>query len=343
MFPACALFDAIRRRGHDVAVVTDARGNAFCEGIEKKVVVDTVRFSYKNLFGLIYYAISASLKFFRLWRGKRPDVIVGFGGVFTVIPLIIAKILGSKVIIYEQNAVVGKANKFLEKFADLKLSFFKLDGKWMETPAPVRSDFVCDIPYECDGIVKILVIGGSQGAASFSKIIPDALGMLNPEDRRHIEIIQQASYGDSEELSQIYASLGVKATLKNFLRDVATIMADSQLVICRSGASTLSELSVMGRPAILIPYPNASDNHQFHNAKRYEDKKAAWVLEEKDGISEKLGKIIHQILENRELLKIASFHMMNDSVSRVAENSFIKLVELVGNRLEIVRNEEIPH
>jgi UDP-N-acetylglucosamine--N-acetylmuramyl-(pentapeptide) pyrophosphoryl-undecaprenol N-acetylglucosamine transferase len=152
--------------------------------------------------------------------------------------------------------------------------------------------------------------------------------LLSAEDRKNIEIVQQVDDKNIEKLSQTYGYLGIKATLRNFLHNVAEIMLSSQLVICRSGASTLSELFATGRPAILIPYPNSADNHQFHNAMYCKNKGAAWVLEENNDAFKKLGEILQRVLQNRELLKTASSHMMDSSVSRATDN-FVKLIELV--------------
>jgi UDP-N-acetylglucosamine--N-acetylmuramyl-(pentapeptide) pyrophosphoryl-undecaprenol N-acetylglucosamine transferase len=328
IFPACALFKAMQKKGHDVTIITDARGNVFSGDIPKKIVLDTIKFSCKNFLGIVYYFIVTFFRFCKIWFARHQDIVIGFGGAFTVIPLIVSKVFGSKIVIYEQNSIVGKANKFLEKFANLKLASFKLDESWKEVLAPVRDDFLKNIPYECDEIIKILVIGGSQGAASFSNIVPKALAKLSRQEIKNIEITQQVAHGNIDELKQVYENLGVKSTLKRFVHGVADAMFESQLVICRSGASTLSELSATGRPAILIPYPEATDNHQFHNAMYYRDKKAAWVIEESDEVVEELGKILRQILQKRELLKTASFHMINSSVGR-ATDSFMELIESI--------------
>jgi UDP-N-acetylglucosamine--N-acetylmuramyl-(pentapeptide) pyrophosphoryl-undecaprenol N-acetylglucosamine transferase len=327
MFPASALFKAMQKKEYDVTIVTDARGNVFSDDIPEKIVFGTI-FSRRNFLRIIYYFLVTFFKFCKIWFAKRPSIVIGFGGVFTIIPLVTSKMFGSKVVIYEQNSVVGKANKFLEKFADLKLASFKLDKSWREVPAPVRNDFLKNIPYQCAGIIKILVIGGSQGAASFSNILPKALAKLSRSEIKNIEITQQVAHGNINELKQIYENLGVKSTLKRFVHGVADAMFESQLVICRSGASTLSELSATGRPAILIPYPKAADNHQFYNAMYYKDKKAAWIIEESDEIAEKLAKTLRQILQKRELLKTASFHMINSSVDNATDN-FIELIESI--------------
>jgi UDP-N-acetylglucosamine--N-acetylmuramyl-(pentapeptide) pyrophosphoryl-undecaprenol N-acetylglucosamine transferase len=327
MFPACALFLAAKRKGHDATIITDKRGEAFCSNISGKIVLNTVRFSYENLLDIACYSLLTAIKFLKLWIRVRPDVVIGFGGIFTVIPILIAKVLGSKIVVYEQNSVLGKANKFLERFADLKLASFRLNGSWIHVPPIVRDEFIKNSmhEYKCDGIIKILIIGGSQGAASFSRIVPQALATLSSKERENIEIIQQAS--DCDKLGQTYKDLGVRATLKQFLNNVAEIMQSSQVVICRSGASTLSELSAIGRPAVLIPYPGAADNHQFYNATYYKSKKAAWVLEENDGIAEELGNILRQILENRELLKKMSSHITG--ISTCSADDFIELVERI--------------
>lgn len=266
----------------------------------------------------------------RMWFRDSPDVIVGFGGMFTVIPVLVAKCLGSKVIIYEQNSILGKANRLLSYFSNSNTSFFDLGNGWKCVPSPVRDEFVKlkDAPYTCDEGIRIVVIGGSQGARSFSDIIPTALEKLPPDQRKNIEIVQQVSDETRLNLEGRYRELGVKFTLMAFVNNIAEEMSNSQLVICRSGASTLAELSTIGRPAILIPYPRATDNHQAFNAAYYVRRQAAWMVEEKDGIIEKLSSIISEVLADRELLKLAASNMLNSSMSD-SRNSFVNLIESV--------------
>ncbi|MDR0677655.1 MAG: UDP-N-acetylglucosamine--N-acetylmuramyl-(pentapeptide) pyrophosphoryl-undecaprenol N-acetylglucosamine transferase [Holosporaceae bacterium] len=326
MFPACALFQAMQKKKYNVTVLTDTRGSIFCDDISKKVIIKTIRLT--DGWKTISSFLSVFPKIIKFFLEKRPDIIIGFGGIFTIMPLIIAKILGVKVAVYEQNSVAGKANKFIAKFADVKLSSFDLGKGWKEVRSPVRKEFLQSQPYKCEGKIRILVIGGSQGAASFYKIIPKALKFLSESERQNLEIVQQVSYGNLEELSLTYNKLQVKADLRRFLHNIAEIMNNSELIICRSGASTLSELAATGRPAILIPYPKSADNHQLSNALYYENKKAAWVLEENGEISENLGKIIREVLLDRKLLKNAAFHMKNLATSQTVEN-FIELIETV--------------
>ena len=315
MFPACALFESLQQRGHQVSMITDTRGDRFCSDISKKIVIKTIRFSLKGLLKIIPQIISVAYKFFKLWKIKenRPDIIIGFGGLFTVVPMFVGKALGTKTIVYEQNSVVGKANNLLASIADFKVSTFAIDEEWRQLPSPVRKEFVAaaNSNYKCDGRLKIVVIGGSQGAVSFSSIIPRALAMISEDQRQHIDIVQQVSSAKLDDLRIEYHKLGVNARLLDFVHNVAKEMSEAQLIICRSGASTLAELSTLGRPAILIPYPLASDNHQFHNAMCYRHKKAAWIVEEDENIEKELSKIIINLLNHRELLKEAASNMIN--------------------------------
>ncbi|MDR2682213.1 MAG: UDP-N-acetylglucosamine--N-acetylmuramyl-(pentapeptide) pyrophosphoryl-undecaprenol N-acetylglucosamine transferase [Holosporaceae bacterium] len=334
MFPACALLSALEKNGHTVSLITDTRGNVFCPDVCNKIILETIRLSLKKIPMIIGEFTNSSLKIFRTWRKNRPDVVVGFGGMFTLIPILVAKCLGAKVVLYEQNSVIGKANRLLCRISDLNLSFFDHGDEWKRIPSPVRKEFekFRDIPYVCDENIKIVVIGGSQGAKSFSRIIPGALERLDPLIRKNIEIIQQVDEKNHKILEERYRNLGIKFTLKNFIHNMADEISNSQLVICRSGASTLAELSTMGRPAILIPYPSATDNHQLLNAMHYIKNQAAWMLPEENEIEEKLFLIINEILSNRELLKSAASNMMNSSTSDSTQ-LFVQLIEVLCEKI----------
>ena len=334
MFPACALFQALKQNNYNVSLVTDKRGNVFCGNISDadKILLETVRFSAKSCIPAIFKLFFVFIKLIRAWRKKRPSVAIGFGNLCTVVPMITAKLFGAKLIVYEQNSVIGKANALLSKIADLKLSAFPVGEDWLLFSSPAREEFIKyrHVPYFCDHKIKILIIGGSQGAKSFNKIIPLAVSSLNESQRENIEIIQQVEYESLEPLSDYYHHLGIKSSLVKFIYNVAEIMADAQLVICRSGASTLTELSVIGRPAILIPYPKAAKNHQYLNALYYKSKKAAWILEEKENFEDtakELSCLLKNILENRELLKSAASNMINVSAVHAIDD-FIKLVNV---------------
>jgi len=332
LFPAIALAEALEDKHHEVTIVTDNRGSAYCEHIENKKVYGNVRFSLRGAPILLFRLLGIFISFLFFCRSKKPDVIIGFGGIFTLVPIIVGKMCGAKVILYEQNAIIGRANRWLLNFADLKLSAFSIGGNWKVQPSPVRKEFTKSVPYKCNGKIKILVIGGSQGAKSFSKIIPEAIKGLSAEERSELEIIQQDSYGDIEELKKKYDDLGVKSTIDRFFHNVSEIMGKSQLVICRAGSSTLMELAAVGRPAILIPYPKAMDNHQRLNAKRYVDKNAAWLIEENSYASERLKNILKRVLRDREMLKQKSGHMYNEALKEASDNFVLLIEDMEGQK-----------
>lgn len=329
LFPAVALAESLKEKHHDAIIVTDKRGAIYCDEIEDKKVLKNIKFSLKNMFSLPFRILSNLFYFIRDWKKQKPDVIVGFGGIFSIIPIFIAKLYGIKIILFEQNSVVGRANRYLQNLADLKLSAFATGGDWKTHPAPVRKEFFKNSHYKIEGKLKILIIGGSQGAKSFSTIVPQALKGLSEEERSEIEIIQQASHGDMEELKEKYEGLSVKSTIEKFVYEVADAMNNCQLVICRAGASTLSELVAVGRPAVLIPYPKATDNHQLLNAKRYVSKNVGWIVEENSYSAAKLQNIIKQILKDKELLAQKVSGMQNPSLKNAAD-SFVDLIEDLG-------------
>ncbi|MDR3179779.1 MAG: UDP-N-acetylglucosamine--N-acetylmuramyl-(pentapeptide) pyrophosphoryl-undecaprenol N-acetylglucosamine transferase [Holosporaceae bacterium] len=334
MFPACALLDVMKKNGHVVTMATDTRGSVFCPDVQDKIVLETIRLSLKKIHLVMARFVRSFFKIFRTWRRERPDVVIGFGGMFTIVPILVAKCLGSKVVIYEQNAVMGKANRLLCRVSDLNLSSFDHGNAWKRVPSLVRKEFekFRNSPYVCGENIRIVVIGGSQGAKSFSAIVPGAIGRLAPALRKNIEIIQQVDEESYEILEERYRSLGIKFVLKNFIHNMAEEIANAQLVICRSGASTLAELATIGRPAILIPYPSATDNHQMLNALYYVKNHAVWMLEEGNTIIEKLFLIINEILSNRELLKSRASNMISSSTGNSTQ-LFVKLIEVLCEKI----------
>lgn len=325
MFPACALCDELASNGYDVELVTDERGSVFAKRISNKTVLKTIRFSFFS----IIHLIGIIFILFRRWIFNRPAIIVGFGGLMTVAPIIIAKILGAKVVIYEQNAMIGKANKLLSHISNLNVSMFLLSDKkqWVKQLSPVRKEVMKfrDVKYCCDNLVNILSVGGSQGARSFSSIIPEAISKLSDEFKKCITITQQVAYGDIGNVESAYKDIGVEYNLLNFIDNIGEMMANAQLVICRAGSSTIAELLCIGRPAIFIPYPKATDNHQFFNANYLQNIGAAWVVKEDDNTSDSLSQTICEILKNRELLKLAASNIVDCSIVN-SSMDFMKLI-----------------
>jgi UDP-N-acetylglucosamine--N-acetylmuramyl-(pentapeptide) pyrophosphoryl-undecaprenol N-acetylglucosamine transferase len=214
-----------------------------------------------------------------LLRQLQPAAVVGFGGYPTVPPLLAAALRGIPTIIHEQNAVMGRANRFLAGrvtaiatgFRGLSLPEEKLAAKttWVGNPVRPAVILASSTPYAppvLSGPLRLLVFGGSQGARVMAEVVPPAIRQLEPALWARLHIVQQARDEDLDAVRKAYADLKVSAEVAPFFSDLPARMAASHLVISRSGASTVAELSAIGRPSILVPLPNALDQDQMANA-----------------------------------------------------------------------------
>ncbi len=300
IFPAVALAEVLRARGLEPHLITDHRfhqyNKASGDGVLGQIPIHTIRAGslgggvvrkVKNMLGMGVGVIQA----WRLLRRLRPQAVVGFGG-YPSFPTLVASIVtGQRTILHEQNSVLGRVNRLLAprakiiatSYADTRNMPLNAKPRVMLTGNPVRAA-VCAIAHVDypelteDGMLRVLVIGGSQGASVFSDIIPQALGQLPPELRARIRLDQQCRVGEMEAVRTNYQAIGMQVDIAPFFADVAARLAAAHLVICRAGASTVAELMVAGRPAILVPLPIATDNHQYYNAQAIEESGAGWVV-----------------------------------------------------------------
>ena len=231
----------------------------------------------------------------------RPAVVVGFGGYPTVPPLLAATLRGIPTVLHEQNGVMGRANRLLAPrvtaiatgFRTLAQLDPRLQGKITFTGNPVRPEVIAAAatPYaapEPDGQLRLLVFGGSQGARVMAEIVPAAIEQLDADLRARLSVVQQARDEDLERCARPMRA-GVAAECAPFFSDLPARMAAAHLVISRSGASTVAELSAIGRPAILVPLPHALDQDQFANAGVLEAAGGAIRLEQRDFTPERLA------------------------------------------------------
>jgi UDP-N-acetylglucosamine--N-acetylmuramyl-(pentapeptide) pyrophosphoryl-undecaprenol N-acetylglucosamine transferase len=284
MVPAAALAAELTRRGHRVALVSDARGVRF-PGLFEDIqthVLPAGRFAG----GPVGWAKALR----EMWRGRamarelyktfRPAAVIGFGGYPAMPALLAAFAEGIPTAIHEQNAVLGRVNRLVAGKVDaIALSYedtqrlsAKHGDKARLVGNPVRDQVLAlrSRPYpllEEDGIFRVLVTGGSQGASILSKVVPDGLAMLPVTFRRRLQVTHQARIEDIEAVRAKYAEHEIPAELATYLPDLPEQLAWAHLVIARAGASTLAELTVAGRPAILVPLPSATDDHQTANAR----------------------------------------------------------------------------
>jgi UDP-N-acetylglucosamine--N-acetylmuramyl-(pentapeptide) pyrophosphoryl-undecaprenol N-acetylglucosamine transferase len=343
IFPAIALGEQLAKRGYQPVLLTDARTRKY---IGKNDLISfefiPVKYPYGSLMNKVRGAISLALSYFaskRLIKKYKPLCVVGFGG-YPSFPTLYAAINKNiKTVIHEQNSLLGKANQMLaEKVDAIATSFpdvLRIEEKELPkvvyTGNPVRPAIqaIRNLPYPEfaeDSAMHILITGGSQGANVFSKIVPEAIEQLPQEYRGRIRIDQQVRLEDIDNVRAKYKEMGVNAELSPFFADLPTRMASCHLVICRSGASSLAETAVAGRPAIMVPLPNAKDNHQMINANSYEDVGAGWVMPEESFTPEALTfrlenffKLPASLLEAAEKAKQASIFDADSKLADVVE------------------------
>ncbi len=287
-FPAEALAAALIRRGRRVVLFTDARtriaeGSVFAG--EERVVIPGAGIAGRGigraLGGILRLAAGVVVAWLRL-RRLRPAALVAFGGYPAVAPVLASRGLAPRfpVVLHEQNAVLGRANRFLARFAQrLALSFAETARVPAKVAAvvtgnPVRPAIAAcaETPYAPpaeSGAIRLVVLGGSLGARVMSAVVPAALAALPPPLRARLALAQQCRPEDLPRVAATYREAGIAAECAPFFADVPGRLAGAHLVIARAGASTLAELAVIGRPAILVPLPGAIDDHQSANARAF--------------------------------------------------------------------------
>jgi UDP-N-acetylglucosamine--N-acetylmuramyl-(pentapeptide) pyrophosphoryl-undecaprenol N-acetylglucosamine transferase len=295
LFPAEALARELVRQGGAVHLATDRRADAFAEKVPGVAVcqVRAGRFGGGPLrvaYGVAEMALGI-MQARRLLRRLAPDVVVGFGGYVSVPTTLAASQLGVPTLIHEQNAVIGRANRLLApRIGRIATGFAETAGlrpadrsRVVHTGNPVRPAILAVgqagyIPPEPGRPIELLILGGSQGARIFSDIVPSALAALPAELRGALRVSQQARPEDRDRVIADLEANGIAAEVETFFNDVPARLARAHLVICRSGASTVAELAATGRPALLVPYPHATDDHQAANARAFAEGGAGWTL-----------------------------------------------------------------
>jgi UDP-N-acetylglucosamine--N-acetylmuramyl-(pentapeptide) pyrophosphoryl-undecaprenol N-acetylglucosamine transferase len=284
MIPAHALAEELMLRGHRVALVTDDRGAripGLFDGAQVHILpAGRLGGGPLGWFRAIRNIATGRAMAMRLYETFRPSAVIGFGGYPALPALLAAKSDGIATLIHEQNAVLGRVNRLMGGRVDAIATAYeevqRLPKRARERVQlvgnPVRDEILAlrDQPYPPlgeDGIFRLLVTGGSQGASILSQVVPEGLALLPEHFRRRLQVTQQCRAEDIEQVRAKYASLGIPADLATYMPDLPERLAWSHLVIGRAGASTIAELTAAGRPAILIPYPAATDDHQTFNAR----------------------------------------------------------------------------
>ncbi|MFT8418757.1 MAG: undecaprenyldiphospho-muramoylpentapeptide beta-N-acetylglucosaminyltransferase [Acetobacter sp.] len=299
-FPAEALAEALVARGHHVVLMTDARAGKRSGGVFANGPQFVLRGAGVAGRGPIRALRAGATLLASAWKARtilhtiRPDAVVGFGGYPSIPPLLGARLLGRKhpaLIIHEGNAVLGKANAVLSRFADMIATSFPsvaklpMGARTVLTGMPVRPAIaaLAGQPWSApqDGI-NLLVWGGSLGAHIFSQVVPAAIARLPAGLRARITVTQQARADDVDTVRQAYADMGVKARVEPFLNDVPELLRTAHLVIGRAGGSSVAEITTAGRPSLLVPLPIAASDEQTENARAITDVGAGWMIRQPD-------------------------------------------------------------
>jgi UDP-N-acetylglucosamine--N-acetylmuramyl-(pentapeptide) pyrophosphoryl-undecaprenol N-acetylglucosamine transferase len=288
IFPGLAVAEALREKGWRVHWLGGPDSMESRLVPPRGFVYEQIDFSGVRGKGLVTLALLPLRLLKAFWqsiqvvRRVKPDVVVGLGGYITFPGGMMAALLGKPLILHEQNSVAGMANKVLATVADLVLTTFPgvfAKGDWIGNP--LRKEFLEQAPpaerfANRSGKMKLLIVGGSLGAKALNDTIPQALAVIPESDRP--QVIHQGGEKQIEQLRANYAAAGVQAELTPFITNTAQAFADADLVICRSGASTVAEIAAVGAPAVFVPFPFAVDDHQTTNAKFLSDQGAATLL-----------------------------------------------------------------
>jgi UDP-N-acetylglucosamine--N-acetylmuramyl-(pentapeptide) pyrophosphoryl-undecaprenol N-acetylglucosamine transferase len=344
--PAFAVAQELERRGHHVALITDSRGEAIPGKPDflPAHVLPAGRFGKNPLkwpAGLSAVMEGRAMAR-RLYDSFAPTAVIGFGGYPALPALLAASAAGIATVIHEQNAVLGRVNRLLAgrvnaiatAYPQVERLSAKHERKVHLVGNPVRAEVLAlrDEPFPAfteDGLLRVLVTGGSQGARALSEVVPDGLAMLQPALRSRLQVTQQCRPEDLPGVRQRYASHDIPAELGSYFEDMAARLADAHLFIGRAGASTIAELTAVGRPAILVPLPIATDDHQAANTREMVKAGGARMIRQANFTPAELAKQIQAMAQHPETLANAAHGAWNCGRPKAASD-LADLVESFG-------------
>lgn len=341
LFPAFALAQELGRRQIIVDLVTDLRGDRYGTGFPGRRIhqVPSATLAGRSPGNIARTAMTLSkgvAAAYALLGEVRPQAVIGFGGYPTFPPLLAARMRAIPTALHEQNAVLGRANKMLARSVSAIATSFE-STKYLEGQAAMKAHFtgnpVRDVVIECAAKsyaapragepFQLVVFGGSQGARYFSDTVPVALAMLPDNVRASMSVVQQCREEDLARVRAAYGQAGIDADLAAFFPDLPQLMASAHLIIGRAGASTVSELTVLGRPSILVPLPHSLDNDQLQNATRLAESGGAWCIEQKNLPPKQLSEYILGLYHAPDHLAAAAaaakLQGRPDAVARLAD------------------------
>ena len=309
VFPAICVANELQNQGFCVRFATDLRGTKYLGNFKDNAIIQNINTSSRLK---LYISLSVNiLKSLIYLLKKRPSMVIGFGG-YPSVPFVFAsQIIKIKTVIHEQNAVIGKANKLLSKMANIIITSFKNVKNLKNTEKvfyvgnPTRYEKIYkNVKTPDNKIFNILIFGGSQGASIFSDEIADSICEVSKKHK--VKIFQQGRVSDLEKIKQKYDEAKIENIVSDFFENIDDIYQKSDLIISRSGASSLFEIIGFKKPSILIPYKKSINGDQEENAKFLKDSEAAIIIDETKISVEEVSNIIDNLIVNpNELIKIS--------------------------------------
>lgn len=314
IFPGLAVAEHLRKQGWSVSWMGNPSGMEYRLVPAKGFTFEGVQFGGLRGKGMLtkllmpFRLVRAMMQSWKILRRLKPSVVLGMGGYITFPGGLVSYLMGRPLVLHEANSVAGSANRVLARFADRVLTGFPHTlehGQWVGNP--IRGSFEvlgdCKARYAMrQGPLHLLVVGGSLGAAALNTVVPEALALL-PDDQRP-NVMHQTGEQHLEAVNKKYQQLGVRGELKPFIEDMAGAYAKADLVICRAGAMTVSEISAAGVAACFVPFPYAIDDHQTANARFLSDAKAAMLMSQTELDAATLANLI-QGLQREDLAEMA--------------------------------------
>ncbi|MET0252108.1 MAG: undecaprenyldiphospho-muramoylpentapeptide beta-N-acetylglucosaminyltransferase [Novosphingobium sp.] len=360
LLPAFALAQELDSRGHRVALITDARGaqipgkpDALAAHVLPAGRLGSGRFKGGPLawFRAIRAILAGRRQALKLFATFQPSAVVGFGGYPAFPALIAARSAGVPTLVHEQNAVLGRVNRLLAGRVDaIATAYARIDrlapallDKVHLVGNPVRPEVLAlrddpFPPFTADGPLRLLVTGGSQGASVLSQVVPEGLALLPADLRARLQVTQQCRAEDIEAVRTRYAAEGIAAELATYFEDMAGLLAATHLFIGRAGASTIAELTVAGRPSLLVPLPIATDDHQAANARELADAGGAISIRQPAFTPPELARQIEDLVRDPEALAASAHAAWNCGLPH-AVRDLADLVESCGGAplMDVVR------
>ena len=363
IFPAISLIKFLKDK-YNILIITDNRGSVYFTNFKKKnylsynfklVAINSqspFKYGLINKVIFIFLSVLTALKILNLFLKHKPILLIGFGGYSTFIPCLMSKIMGIKFFIHEQNAMMGRANKFLEFFATISFLGFKNTKpkinikKRIFCGTPLREEFYKINKYKSDyNYIKqnfnILIFGGSLGSDYFSTQIPNLICSLNKSITEKLNISHQVVNEKILPVQSIYKKNKISANVKSFFPDMIKYFKKADLIIARAGGSTIAEILVSKIPSVIIPLPNSLDNHQFLNSKIISKNKLGWVISEKELNSTNLKKIFNKITKSKVSEKKIkkNFEILNNKLSKFSNNKLPN--EIINEAIKKIDNKKI--